>query len=208
MRLGRPLFPPANVEFFTPGDGPREDFYLVVSALTPYKKVDHAVEACRLAGRPLVVIGSGPEAARLRSSALGLRSSVRFLGWQSDEVVRDHYRRCRAVLFPQFEDAGIVPLEAFACGAPVIAFGEGGALDTVRDAADGSVADPTGLLYRPQTPQALAAAIEQFESSQVQSRLDAGRLRDWAEQFSTNRFVEKFKGIVGPLLGERGFAGL
>jgi glycosyltransferase involved in cell wall biosynthesis len=197
------LHPPVNTDFFTPADRLREDFYLMVTAMSPYKKVDQAIEACRLAGRRLLIIGSGPELRRLKRRS---GAAAQFLGWQGDDVVRDHYRRCRAVLFPQVEDFGIVPLEAFACGAPVIALAKGGALETVRDAADSTISDPTGLLYEPQMPEELAAAISKFESPAIQARLSTANLRRWAEQFAPERFVAKFKQIVEPLLAERGFS--
>ena len=116
-RDSRVIPPPVDTEFYTTGPDviPREDYYLVVSALVPYKKIDHAVKACSRMGRRLIVIGAGPERAKLESIA---GPSVEFLGWQSDEVIRDHYRRCRALLFPGEEDFGIVPVEALACGAP------------------------------------------------------------------------------------------
>src|SRR4029078_9536925 len=98
--------------------------YLCVSALVPYKRIDHAVRACSETNRPLTVIGTGPDRGRLERLA---GPSVRFLGWQPDEVVRDHYRRCRALLFPGEEDFGIVPIEAIARGGRVIALGLRGA---------------------------------------------------------------------------------
>ena len=107
---------------------PREDYYLVVSAFAPYKRLDLAIDACRQLGRKLVVIGTGQDERRLRSLA---GPETTFLGWQSDEAIRDHLRRCRALLFPGEEDFGIVPVEAQACGTPVIAFGRGGAAETV-----------------------------------------------------------------------------
>lgn len=141
------LFPPGNDAFYTPAETPREDWYLFAGALVPYKRVDLAVEACRALGRKIKVIGTGSHEKRIR--ALG---HAEFLGWQPDEVVRDHYRRCRALLFPGEEDFGIVPVEAQLCGAPVIAFAKGGALDTVTG--------ETGLLYR----DSLAEAIRAFEA--------------------------------------------
>ncbi len=124
-RDSRVIQPPVDVEFYTPAADakPRDEAYLVVSALVPYKRIDQAVAACRESGRRLIVIGEGPERARLE--ALG-GSSVQFLGWQPDDVIREHYRRCRALLFPGDEDFGIVPIEALACGMPVIALGRGG----------------------------------------------------------------------------------
>jgi len=122
------IYPPVDTDFYTPSPVPREDFYLVVSAFAPYKRIDLAVAACQKLGRRLVVIGSGQQAKSLQATA---HDRVQFLGWQADAVIRDHLRRCRALLFPGEEDFGIVPLEAHACGTPVIAFGRGGATETV-----------------------------------------------------------------------------
>ena len=141
------LFPPGNDAYFTPEGPPREDWYLVAGALVPYKRVDLAIEACRVLGRKIKVIGSGSHERQIR--ALGY---AEFLGWQPDEVVRDHYRRCRALLFPGEEDFGIVPVEAQLCGAPVVALAKGGALDTVTE--------ETGVLYR----DSLVEAIRAFEA--------------------------------------------
>jgi glycosyltransferase involved in cell wall biosynthesis len=195
------LYPPIDVDFFTPADVPREDFYLVVSALAPYKRVDQAIAAFGRLGRPLKVIGTGQELRRLRRRR---PPNVELLGWLSDDAVRDHYRRCRAVVFPALEDFGMVPLEAMACAAPVIAYGAGGARESVLDAAAGRVAEPTGLLYAPQTPEALARAVQAFE--QMADRFRPGRLRAWAEAFSPGSFIEGFQRAVRPLLASRGVA--
>ncbi len=154
---GRPsvvIHPPVDVDRFDP-NRPREDFYLVVSALVPYKRVDLAVEACTRLGRRLVVIGTGPEEADLKRRA---HAHVTFLGWQPTEVVRDHFERCRALLFPGIEDFGITPCEAQAAGAPVIAFAEGGALETVREGT-------TGLFFTEQSTDSLIECIKRFELS-------------------------------------------
>ena len=147
------IHPPVSLERFD-ATRPREDFYLIVSALVPYKCVQIAVDACTRLNRPLVVIGTGPEEADLRKRA---GKCVTFLGWQSNEAVKDHYERCKAFLFPGIEDFGITPCEAQASGAPVIAFGEGGALETVRDGV-------SGLFFYQQTIAALTVVIERFES--------------------------------------------
>ena len=120
--------PPVDCGFFTPDSSPQQhgaSFYLVVSALVPYKRVEIAVEAFNRLRLPLVVIGVGPERPKLERLA---SSAITFLGWQPDAVVRDYYRRCEALIFPGEEDFGIVPVEAQACGKPVIALGKGGAL--------------------------------------------------------------------------------
>jgi len=116
------IYPPVDVDAFSPATE-REDYYLMVSALVPYKRVDLAVEAFNRSGRPLVVIGSGPEEERLRALA---SDNITFLGWQPSEVLAEHYARCRAFLFPGEEDFGITPLEAQASGRPVVAYGAGG----------------------------------------------------------------------------------
>ena len=139
-RESRVIQPPVDALFYTPGLQAREEFYLCVSALVPYKNLDQAVRACSTSGRRLVVIGSGPERPRLERLA---GPSVRFLGWQSDEVIRDHYRRCRALIFPGEEDFGIVPIEALACEAPVVALGRGGVAETVDDQVGRTYPDPT-----------------------------------------------------------------
>jgi glycosyltransferase involved in cell wall biosynthesis len=154
-RDSRVIPPPVDTEFYQPEpvSGPRNAAYLCVSALVPYKRIDHAVTACSFLGRPLVVIGEGPERARLERMA---GPTVRFLGWQPDEVVRAHYQRSRALLFPGEEDFGIVPIEALACGTPVIALGRGGAAETV----DSRV----GRVYTEPTPEGLLDAIERWET--------------------------------------------
>ncbi len=154
-RESRVIQPPVDTDFYAPNPTPtpREDFYLCVSALVPYKNLDHAVVACSASGRRLVVIGSGPERARLVRLA---GPTVTFLGWQSDEAIRDHYRRCRALLFPGEEDFGIVPIEALGCGAPVIALGRGGAAETVDDLV--------GRTYPEPSAGALHAALDAWEA--------------------------------------------
>jgi glycosyltransferase involved in cell wall biosynthesis len=169
------LFPPGNDAYFTPADVPREDWYLVAGALVPYKRVDLAIEACRALGRKLKVIGTGSHEKAIR--ALG---HAEFLGWQSDEVVRDHYRRCRALLFPGEEDFGIVPVEAQLCGAPVVALAKGGALDTV--------AEETGVLYK----ESLVDAIRAFEGRTV----DPGACRKNALRFTREGHKREIRDYV------------
>lgn len=186
------IYPPADTDFYTPSKDTREDYYLVVSALAPYKRFDLAVEACGRLGKKLVVIGSGQEAAKLRANA---GPTVSFLGWQPDEVIRDHFRKCRAVLFPAEEDFGIVPVEAQACGAPVIAFGRGGATETVRGLGESS--DPTGLFFAEQTVDSVIDAIQRFE----RETFDPRAARRNAVQFRKERFEAELFGYVETVLG-------
>jgi glycosyltransferase involved in cell wall biosynthesis len=158
-RTSTVIFPPVDTDFYCPGPEPREAYYLAVSAFAPYKRLELAVSACNRLRRPLVVIGTGQDESRLRALA---GPSVRLLGWQPDAVIRSHLRRCRALLFPGEEDFGIVPVEAQACGTPVIAFGRGGATETVIP--PGSVREPTGLWFGEQTIDCLVSAIEDFEA--------------------------------------------
>ncbi len=188
-RDSRVIQPPVDVEFYTPANdsSPRSDDYLVVSALVPYKRIDHAVAACSQSGRRLIVIGEGPERARLEGMA---RGSVQFLGWQPDDVIREHYRRCRALLFPGDEDFGIVPIEALASGMPVIALGRGGVAETV----DNTV----GLTYGEPTPAGLLGAIDDWESNGC--RFDADLARRRAEGLSLDVFRERILGLIGEVV--------
>ncbi|RUL85712.1 glycosyltransferase [Tautonia sociabilis] len=191
-RDSRVIPPPVDTRFYTPDPSSRRDDgpYLCVSALVPYKKLEHAVLACSSSGRPLVVIGSGPERPKLERLA---GPTVRFLGWQPDEVIRDHYRRCRALLFPGEEDFGIVPAEALACGAPVIALGRGGVAETVDDRV--------GLLYDEPGPGPLLRAIEAFEADG--GRRDASLARLKAEALSPDVFRERLLLLLDELLDNR-----
>jgi len=184
-RDSRVIPPPVDTEYYRPAKASqsREDFYLVVSALVPYKRIDHAVTACTRLGRRLLVIGAGPERAHLESLAGPM---VSFLGWQPDDVIRDHYRRCRALLFPGEEDFGIVPVEALACGAPVIALGRGGAAETV----DNTV----GKTYHDPRPSALKAAIKVWEAEGCPHDPVLGRHR--AESFSVPVFRDRIFNLL------------
>jgi glycosyltransferase involved in cell wall biosynthesis len=183
------IHPPVDTEFYTPAPVPREDYYLVLSALAPYKRFDLGIEACKRLGRKLVVIGTGQDEGRLRSLA---GHAVEFLGWQPDEVVREHLRRCRAVLFPGEEDFGIVPVEAQACGTPVIALGRGGATETVRPL--GPAPEPTGVFFDAATPEALVEALEWFEREA--GAFDPRAARRNALRFRKERYESELFGYI------------
>jgi glycosyltransferase involved in cell wall biosynthesis len=187
------IHPPVDTEFYTPAALPREDYFLAVSAFAPYKRLDLALEACRKAGRRLVVIGNGQDAPRLRSLA---GPDAVFLGWQPDTVIRDHLRRCRALLFPGEEDFGIVPVEAMACGTPVIAFGRGGATETV--VPPGGRMEPTGLWFSEQTADCLAAALATFAAQS--GDFDPAAARRQALRFTSARFERELFGYLDGVL--------
>jgi glycosyltransferase involved in cell wall biosynthesis len=182
------IHPPVDTNFYCPAEVPRENYYLILSAFAPYKRLDLALDACRSLGRRLVVIGSGQDEKKLRRFA---DERIQFLGWQSDEVLRDHLRRCAALLFPGEEDFGIVPVEAQACGAPVIAYAHGGATETV---IPWPRATATGMWFPEQSVDCLTAAMEQFERERA--FFDPARLRDHALLFRTDRFEDELFGFV------------
>jgi glycosyltransferase involved in cell wall biosynthesis len=189
------IYSPVDTDFYTPATPTArcEDFYLVVSALAPYKRFDLAVDACMRLGRRLVLIGAGQDYAKLKAAA---GPKVEFLGWQPDEVIRDYLRRAKALLFPGEEDFGIVPLEAQACGCPVIAYGRGGVLETVRPLGVGN--NPTGVFFEEQTDDAVAAAIEQFERNS--DRFDPRSARQQALLFRKERFETELFGFLDRVL--------
>jgi glycosyltransferase involved in cell wall biosynthesis len=185
--------PPVDTSFFTPAKDRRESYYLVVSALVPYKRVDLAVAACTRLGRPLVVIGTGQDERRLRALA---GTAVTFAGWQPNAVIRDHLRRCRALLFPGEEDFGIVPVEANACGTPVIAYGRGGATETIVPPAQRAA--PTGVWFADQTPDNLADAMRHLEKHAADFTPEACRRQ--ALRFSRERFEQAIRSYVDGVL--------
>jgi glycosyltransferase involved in cell wall biosynthesis len=173
------IYPPIDVERFTPGGGTPGDYYLVASRLVPYKRVELAVDAARQANRRLIVVGDGPGRAALVARGADVRGHV------SDEELITLMRGARALLFPQHEDFGMTPVEMMACGRPAIAYGRGGALETVIDGA-------TGVLVDEQTPEAFARAIMRFESLNISSEY----CRRHAEAFSEVRFRNRLREAV------------
>lgn len=191
------IHPPVDVNRFRIRDK-KEDFFLIVTSFAPYKKVDLALNAFSQLGHPLKVIGSGPEEKRLKSMA---QTNVQFLGWQPDEVVADYYSRCRALIFPGEEDFGIVPLEAMASGKPVIAYGKGGALETIvpysLENKRGEV--PTGIFFYEQSVASLINAVKQFDS--IENKFDPSAIRKHAFQWNRELFKEKMKKIIFEKMG-------
>jgi glycosyltransferase involved in cell wall biosynthesis len=175
------IYPPVDTDFYTPTFQKREPFYLIVSALAPYKRFDLAIAACERLRRRLVIIGTGQERRRLQAVA---GAHTQFLGWQPDEVVRDYLRRAQALLFPGEEDFGIVPLEAQACGCPVIGFGRGGLTETVLPL--GRSHTPTGVLFGEQTVEAVIEAIMEWERHR--EAFDPHQARRQALRFSRQRY--------------------
>lgn len=177
------VHPPVDLPPGPPPNGPREDFYLCVGHHVPYKRLDLAVAACARLGRRLVVIGDGPDVARLRGAAA---EGVTFLGYQPDAAVQEHYRRAAGLIFAGEEDFGIVPVEAIAHGCPVIAYAAGGVRETVRDGV-------SGVWFEPQTVEALCAAIERREAL----RFDAAAMRSDVERFGRTRFSRAILRVFG-----------
>jgi glycosyltransferase involved in cell wall biosynthesis len=178
------IYPNVDVDKFQIGqqDG---DFYVTASRIVPYKKISLIISAFRqMPSRTLVVIGDGP---LLQECIATAPSNVKVLGYQPDDVLRAHLMRARAFIFAAEEDFGIAPVEAQACGTPVIAFGKGGATETVIDGE-------TGLFFHEQTNEAIVKAVEEFEL--CRGKFDRNRIRQNAERFSTDRFCSEFRKFV------------
>jgi glycosyltransferase involved in cell wall biosynthesis len=174
-RSAQVIHPPVDIEHFS-WEHPAEDFYLIVSELVPYKRIDIAIDAFNKLGKKLVIIGGGSEMAALQAQA---RPNVAFLGRQPFFVLKHHYEHCKAFIFPGVEDFGITPLEAQAAGRPVIALRDGGALETVVDGV-------TGRFFDEQTPEALAEAVSSFEKEA--DRFSPRAARQNATKYSAARF--------------------
>lgn len=175
------IHPPVRCKLFNISDID-EDYFLIVSRLVPYKRIDLAVQAFNELGLPLVVIGVGKDLDRLKAMA---KNNIKFLGRQPDEVIKEYYSKCRAFVFPGEEDFGITPLEAQASGRPVIAYGKGGALETV-------VEQRTGVFFKQQTVEDLKDAVSRFQSLSF----DKIFIRKHAESFDEKIFEMKIKNFV------------
>jgi glycosyltransferase involved in cell wall biosynthesis len=171
------IYPPVDTDFFQPGQK-KEDFYVAASRVIPYKKMDLIVEAFHaMPEKRLIVIGDGPDFRKLKK-----RDNIEILGYQSKEVLRGYLQRAKGFVFAALEDFGILPVEAQACGIPVIAYGKGGSLETVVDGV-------TGLFFKEQTVSSIVDAIERFEK-QV---FDPEVIRTHELRFSKQRFKDQFQ---------------
>jgi glycosyltransferase involved in cell wall biosynthesis len=176
------VYPPVDTEFFTPDGSTTERYALIVSALVPYKRIEIAIDACRRVGMPLKIVGDGPERDTLERRAT---PAVEFLGRRPDDEIRTLYRRAAFTLLPGEEDFGIVPLEAQACGRPVIAAGRGGALETV-------IPGVTGLLAAELSVDSFADAI----ADGLQRRFEPPAIRAHAERFGRQRFGDEIEALI------------
>ncbi|MQQ36215.1 glycosyltransferase [Pseudomonas sp. SZ57] len=184
------IYPPVDTLGFT-AQGTRGDFYLCASRMVPYKRMPMIVEAfAAMPDKRLIMIGDGPDLAKAQAIASQV-SNVTLLGFQPSNVLLEHMRSARAFVFAAEEDFGISPVEAQACGTPVIAFAKGGVMETVRGLDH---PQPTGVFYRQQTVASLIAAIGEFEAAQ--SRISPEACRANAERFSVARFEQEIKAFV------------
>lgn len=184
-REAQVIYPPVNLARF-PFVAEKEDFYLTVCRLVSYKQVGLIVEAFNQLGKPLVIIGGGPELEQIQQKA---KSNIKVLGSQPDSVVTEYMSKAKAFVYAACEDFGIALVEAQACGTPVIAYGAGGALETVIDLRE-NPEKGTGLFFTPQTPQALVEAVETF--SQQEKNLNAENCPLQAEKFSVKIFENSY----------------
>jgi len=174
------IYPPADVEGYPQNWG--GGYFLMVTALVPYKRVDLAIEAFNQLGYPLKIIGSGPDEDRLKKMA---GKNIEFLGWRSATELKTFYAGARSLIFPQEEDFGIVPVEAQAAGCPVIAFRKGGALETIEETA-------SGLFFDRPDWSSLKEAVLRFEGL----RFDSGKIKNRVQKFSKQRFLRELQEYI------------
>ena len=178
------IYPPVDISAFTFSDT-KGDYYLTASRLVPYKKIDLIVEAfSAMPDKQLVVIGDGPDYGKIAAKAA---DNIHLLGYQSSDSLKSHMQKARAFVFAAEEDFGIIPVEAQACGTPVIAFGKGGVLETVLGA---TVDHPTGVFFEAQTVESIVNAVHRFEN--IESKMQPALCRDNAMRFSVSRFRYEF----------------
>ncbi|BAZ42332.1 group 1 glycosyl transferase [Calothrix sp. NIES-4101] len=180
------IYPPVNVDNF-PFSAEKEDFYLIVSRLVSYKQVSLIVQAFNELQKPLVVIGTGPEMKNIQKIS---KSNINILGWQPDDVVKKYMSAAKAFVYAACEDFGIALVEAQACGTPVIAYGMGGASETVRDIRSSPPGTGTGVLFKQQIVPALIDAVQEFET--YSGKIDCAYLKTHAATFSSQVFAQRY----------------
>ncbi len=184
------IYPPVDINSFELNEN-HEDYYLTVSRMVPYKKIDMIVEAfTRMPEKTLIVIGDGPDNKKIKKI---VTPNIKLMGFQENDVVRNYMQRAKAFIFAAVEDFGIVPVEAQACGTPVIAYGKGGSLETVIDRE-------TGLLFKEQTPESLIDAVHEFERNYGDYNIK--NIRKNSEKFSNNRFRTELKEFMNCVISE------
>jgi glycosyltransferase involved in cell wall biosynthesis len=188
------IYPPVDIKNFQVNDK-KENFFLTVSRMVPYKRVDLIVKAFSKIGLPLIVIGDGPDFSKIKKIA---KKNVEFLGYQKGEVLREYMQKAKAFVFAAEEDFGIVPVEAQACGTPVIAYGRGGVTETVIPF--GESAAPTGIFFYEQTPQAIIDALKKFKT--IEDKFNPHEIRKNVERFNIERFKREFKKFVDEKMKE------
>jgi glycosyltransferase involved in cell wall biosynthesis len=167
----------------------KEDFYLTASRFVPYKRIDLIVEAfSKMPSKQLIVIGEGPDFKKVKANA---GPNVQLLGYQPSEVLKDYMQRAKAFVFAAEEDFGITPIEAQACGTPVIAYGKGGVLETIRGL---ETSNPTGVFFQEQTVESIIDGVERFE--QRSGVITATACRENAMRFSSERFRNEFRAFI------------
>lgn len=182
------IYPPVAVNDFRP-DRQKEDFYFTCSRMVPYKKIDIIVEAfAKMPDKKLVVIGTGPDMNKIQRFK---SSNIEIMGYQPFSVLKDHMERARAFVFAAEEDFGITPVEAQACGTPVIAFGKGGSLETV-------VENKTGMFFYEQSADAIVEAVNKFEK--IQNVFEKETIVENANRFSTEKFINNLKDFIASKL--------
>ncbi|WP_375396485.1 glycosyltransferase family 4 protein [uncultured Sphingomonas sp.] len=192
------IYPPVDIDRFTISARPRQDYYVTSSRMVPYKHIPTIVSAfAAMPDRELIVIGDGPDMDKVRKCA---GSNVTIMGRQPDEVLVDKLQHAKAFLFAAEEDFGIAPLEAQACGTPVVAFGKGAALETI---SDGRQYPPTGIFFDAQTPEAIGKAVERLDA--VLDTISPAQCRANAERFSVQRFQDEAKKYFSNILRDSEF---
>jgi len=188
------IYPPVDIESFKVTDK-RDDYFITVSRMVPYKKVDIIVEAFARTDLSLIVVGEGPEFKKIKRLA---RRNIEFMGYLREDILRMYIQRARAFVYASEEDFGIAPVEAQACGIPVIAYGRGGVTETVISSEirnpKSEIKKPTGIFFHEQTPEALINAVEEF--MEIEDKFDPYEIRNNAERFGIERFRREFKEFV------------